>query len=128
MERGRSLSELGRSMTWSDLRAFILHLPVTSHFWRKEEPERARQSAWVESLAAPHTIVLGQLYDLMETDLLLRAGQQPSELGIVQRLAGRVREPRREVRQSGVREPGEKKRKRSAAEIRAQLDRAQKQR
>ena len=125
MERGRSLSELGRSMTWSDLRAFILHLPVTSHFWRKEEPERARQSAWVESLAAPHTIVLCQLYDLLETDLLLRAGQQPSEVGIVQRLAGRVQG---EVRQSGVREPGEKKRRRSAAEIRAQLDRAQKQR
>lgn len=125
MERGRSLSELGRSMTWSDLRAFILHLPVTSHFWRKEEPERARQSAWAESLAAPHTIVLGLLYDMVETDLLLRAGQQPSELGIVQRLAGRVQG---EVRQSGVREPGEKKRRRSAAEIRAQLDRAQKQR
>lgn len=128
MECGRSLSELGRSMTWSDLRAFILHLPLTSHFWCKEEPEKARQSAWVESLAAPHTIVLGQLYDLMEADFLLRAEQQPSEVGIVQRLAGRVREPRGEVRQSGVGEPGEKKSRRSAAEIRAQLERAQKQR
>lgn len=120
MERGRSLSELGRSMTWSDLRAFITHLPPTAHYWRMEEPDRAMQSAWAEALSTPQTILLGQLFDLLETDILLRAGQQPSETGIITRLANRTR-GRKPVAKPAVGE----KRRRSAADIRAQLKRAQ---
>lgn len=37
------MRDLGsESFTWSDLRAIVKHLPSTSAYWRKREPERAR--------------------------------------------------------------------------------------
>lgn len=30
------------AFTWSDLRAIVKHLPATSAYWRKREPEKAR--------------------------------------------------------------------------------------
>lgn len=31
IERGRSLSEMGRTLRWSDLSAILIHLPPDSH-------------------------------------------------------------------------------------------------
>lgn len=91
MERGRSLSELGRGLRWSDLRAFIAYLPASSHFRREEEPEKARMLDWIEGLATPQAALLGELVDLVEADVFLRAGQKPPDSrSIVQRLAERV--------------------------------------
>lgn len=42
---GRSLSELGRTLRWTDLRAFMGTLGVESHFWRKIAPEATAKAA-----------------------------------------------------------------------------------
>ena len=122
MERGRSLSELGRTMTWSDLRAFVEHLPMTSHFWRKEEPEQAKLIAWVEGLATPHVAVVGELYDLVERHVFPTVGAEP----ILQRMQQRALDSLRQ--KAGEAKPAEPakpvRRRKSAAEIRAQLERA----
>ncbi len=42
---GRSLSELGRTLRWTDLRAFMGTLGVESHFWKKIAPEASAKAA-----------------------------------------------------------------------------------
>lgn len=128
MERGRSLSELGRSMTWSDLRAFIYYLPASSHFRRKEDPEEASKIAWIEGLATPQSTLLGELYDLLETHLLVSAGQQRHLDPIVKRLAQNAMDSRQveqgnkaQIEQPAAQRP--KMRQRTAAEIRSQIKR-----
>lgn len=118
MERGRSLSELGRSMRWSDLRAFIGFLPASSHFRREEEPEQARALAWVEGLSTPQAALLGDLVDLIEADMLLRAGQKPPDRTAIQRLAQRATAGEKHAQVES--KPKGKKRK-TPEEIRAQL-------
>lgn len=117
------MGELGRTMRWSDLRAFVNHLPATSHFWRAEEPEEAARLAWVEGLATPQSLLLGELYDLVDWYIMARAGQQPNE-PIVQRMSQRVMGER--SRETGGKDAAPARRPRkSAAEIRAQLERAE---
>lgn len=118
MERGRSLSELGRSMRWSDLRAFIGFLPASSHFRREEEPEQARALAWLEGLSTPQAALLGDLVDLIEADMLLRAGQKPPDRTAIQRLAQRATAGEKHAQVES--NPKGKKRK-TPEEIRAQL-------
>lgn len=77
IERGRSLHELGHTFTWSDLRAFIAFLPPTSHFRREEDPEQARRVEWAQRLSDPQIILLGDLFDLMQADMFIRAGESP---------------------------------------------------
>lgn len=125
MERGRSLSELGRSMTWSDLRAFIRYLPADSHFRREEEPEETFKVAWLEQLATPQMAVLGEMFDLMQVDLLARAGQEPTVQKILSQLAARVIAPAEGEDRPAV-EPKRTRKGKTAAEIRAQVERAYK--
>lgn len=119
MEHGRSLSELGRSMRWSDLRAFISFLPASSHFRREEEPEQARALAWLEGLSTPQAALLGDLVDLIETDMLLRAGQKPPDRTAIQRLAQRA--TAREKQHTQMESKPKGKKHKTPEEIRAQL-------
>lgn len=119
MERGRSLSELGRSMRWSDLRAFIGFLPASSHFRCEEEPEQARALAWLEGLSTPQAALLGDLVDLIEADILLRAGQNPSDRTAIQRLAQRATAGKNQHAQVESKPKGKKRK--TPDEIRAQL-------
>nr|DAJ61529.1 MAG TPA: hypothetical protein [Caudoviricetes sp.] len=119
MERGRSLSELGRSMRWSDLRAFIGFLPASSHFRREEEPEQARALAWLEGLSTPQAALLGDLVDLIEADMLLRAGQNPPDRTAIQRLAQRATAGEKQRAQVESKPKGKKRK--TPEEIRAQL-------
>ena len=108
-------------MTWSDLRAFVGHLPMSSHFWRKEEPEVAARVVWAEGLAKPHVVVLGALHDLIEQQMFPPAGVEP----IVKRLQDRALHSMQEETQEPVAPVKPVRRRKSAAEIRAQLERAQ---
>lgn len=117
LERGRTLHELGRTMTWSDIAAFLRYAPPSSHFWEAENPDQARQVRWLQDLSTPVTTILGTIADVLEADQCLRVGQQPPERGIVARLAaealGGVSEEHTPPREET------KKPQRSAAEIRA---------
>lgn len=62
LERGRSLSELGKTLRWSDVEAMLLHLPATSHVRRKLSPDAARAAEWT----TPTAQLLGALYDHAE--------------------------------------------------------------
>lgn len=119
MQRGRSLSELGRTMRWSDLRAFIGFLPASSHFRREEEPEQARALSWIEGLSTPQAALLGEMVDLIEADMLLRAGQKPPEQTAIQRLAQRVTAG--EKKPTAPRPTAKGKKRKTSEEIRAQL-------
>lgn len=113
-------------MRWSDLRAFIRYLPATSHFRREEEPEEAFKVAWIEGIATPQMVLLGELFDLLHADLYLQRGQQPPPGTILDRLAQRGEAPAGEpAEQTPVQQarPVQRARK-SAAQIRAQLERA----
>lgn len=59
MERGLSLSALGRGLRWSDVRALVLHLPATSYFRQVENPQAARIAQWT----TPQAQLLGLLID-----------------------------------------------------------------
>lgn len=125
MERGRSLSELGSTLRWSDLAAFVRFLPASSHFRSVEEPDLARRLSWLEGLADPQVILVGELYDLVEAALYGRAGQDPPAERIVQRLGQRalvessVASPAESAESVAEEQPA--RRGKSSAEIRAQL-------
>lgn len=70
LERGRSLSELGKTLRWTDIEALLLHLPSTSHVRRKIAPEAARAAEWT----TPTAQLLGAIYDHVERTELERRG------------------------------------------------------
>lgn len=85
LERGRSLSELGRTLRWSDLKAMLIHLPDTAHVRRVLAPEAARLAEWM----TPTNILLGALYDAWEVDALIRKGVPDEQLptrGVLDRI------------------------------------------
>lgn len=85
MERGLSLRNLGRSFTWADLRAFITHLPETSHVRRALDPAAARRAEWLR----PEVQMLGVIADSYETWQLLRQGAPAESLpqvGVIRRI------------------------------------------
>lgn len=125
MERGRSLSELGRTLTWVDLRAFVKYLPPSSHFRQAEHPDLARQLHWAQRLAEPDVVLLGDIYDLLEAQMYLRAGQSPPETTSLQRFAQRLMTAGQDQQGSsgGGAQAGSVQRKRlSADQIRAKLN------
>lgn len=117
LERGRSLSELGRTLRWSDVKAMLLHLPATSHSRRLLAPEAARAAEWT----TPLMLLLGQMYDAWEIDALLRRGVEESRLparGVIARALGAgASDEAREV-ESTAPQP---RRAPSASEIRARV-------
>lgn len=82
LERGRSLSELGRDMRWTDLRAFLLYAPPTSYYRRQVDPSAARREEYQLSLMSPTNRLLGEVFDQVQW---LRQGG-PDEHGIIFRM------------------------------------------
>lgn len=115
LEHGRSLDELGRSMSWVDIAAMVQFSSTSSHFWAAENPEQARATRWLEELSTPQSTLLGELYDLVVADQYLRAGHEPPDKGIISRLAKRVLDAAGE--RPTVEKPA-RKRAKSATEIR----------
>lgn len=84
-----------------------------------EEPEQAARLVWAEEIAKPQVMLVGELYDLVEAVVMMRAGQdrgQPILARMMQRQAGA---------DEGVKAAAPARRRKTAQEIRAQLERAQ---
>lgn len=134
LERGRSLAELGTTMRWTDIRAFLLHAPPTSYYRRQVDPAAARREEYQLALMNPTNRLLGELFDQLQW---LRQGV-PDEHGVIFRLLARAydvdpdelaKEASKAVGgggDEGVEEPV--RRQKSAAEIRAQLKAASRKR
>lgn len=128
-ERGRSLAELGKSMRWTDLRAFLLHAPPTSYYRRQADPAAARREEYQLELMNPTNRLLGEVFDQLQW---LRQGA-PDEHGVIFRLLARAYDvdPDELAREAAGGVRGEKtgeskhlapqKQQRSSEEIRAQL-------
>lgn len=86
LERGRSLAELGTTMRWTDLRAFLLHAPPTSYYRRQTDPSTARREEYQLALMNPTNRLLGELFDQLQW---LRQGV-PDEHGVIFRLLARA--------------------------------------
>lgn len=86
LERGRSLAELGTTMRWTDIRAFLLHAPPTSYYRRQVDPAAARREEYQLALMNPTNRLLGELFDQLQW---LRQGV-PDEHGVIFRLLARA--------------------------------------
>ena len=126
LERGRLLSELGRSMRWTDLIAFLRYAPPTSNYRRVIDPDGARREEYQIALMEPTSRILGELFDQVQW---LRQGV-PDEHGIIFRLLARAYdvdpdELAREIGRGREGDAGEvapqQKKRKTAAEIRAQI-------
>lgn len=115
LERGRSLDELGRTLSWSDIAALVQFSSASSHFWAVENPEQARALRWLEGLSSPEATLLGELYDMTEAGKYLQAGQDPPETGIIARLSKRALDAAGATQQA---EKPARRRAKSAAKIR----------
>lgn len=129
LERGRSLAELAKTMRWTDLRAFLIHSPPTSYYRRQVDPSTARREEYQLALMDPTNRLLGEVFDQLQW---IRQGV-PDEHGIVFRLLARAYDvdPDKLAREAAAGSSGGRgeepvrsapqKRKKTAAEIRAQL-------
>lgn len=90
LDRGRSLSELGRTLRWTDLNALLIHLPATSHVHRVLSPDRAQLEARLEEWTSPEVVLLGALIDAQEAEILARAGEKPPAQGVVARMLQKI--------------------------------------
>lgn len=96
MATGRSLSELGTTLRWSDLNAFLIHLPSTSHTRAQLAPDLTEETLRLEQWTRPEMLLLGIFYDAWERNELLRRAVEPEELptkGIISRLLDRMENP-----------------------------------
>lgn len=87
---GRSLSELGRSLRWTDLRAFLGSLGVESNFWAAVAPEvtaRARRRA---ELMKIDNQLLMMVYDAVWDTAYASAGSDHRPQRLLQELLGRI--------------------------------------
>lgn len=117
LERGRSLSELGRTLRWTDIEAMLLHLPATSHVSRALSPEAAREAARIEGWTSPTVSMLGLFFDAWERNELLRRGV-PAEKLPEQGVISRILSPEEAEKKSSEAAVKPVRPKRSAAEIR----------
>lgn len=90
LDRGRSLSELGRTLRWSDLNALIIHLPATSHMHQVLDPVHAQEIARIEQWTAPEVIILGAIFDTHEAQIFARAQEEAPKQGIVSRMLQKI--------------------------------------
>lgn len=122
MERGRSLSELGRSLRWSDLYAFIQFLPPNSHTKKVLAPDLAKQwerNQRVNEWNSPVVRLLGQIFDSWYAIKLASNGAQANDMKpIVWQLATQDLGLDEEASQE---EKPAKRKQLSAAEIRARV-------
>lgn len=126
LERGRSLAELGKTMRWTDIRAFLLYAPPTSNYRRAVDPEEARREEYQLALMEPTNRLLGDVVDQLQW---LRRGV-PDDHGVIFRMLAQVYDINPDELFKGAVEshqtgdeggPVPQKRQKSAAEIRAQL-------
>lgn len=76
MAVGRSLSEVGRSLTWTDLRAFMASLGSESNFWRKVAPEAAEKASRKKELMRVDNQLLMSLHDALWDIAYAQAGSE----------------------------------------------------
>lgn len=106
-------------MRWTDMRAFLRHLPPTSHTLRAVKPEVARREERIAELTSPMVEIIGGIFDHVELQVFHSIGQTPPPGGVVKRLVQRelgdlVPAPVEESKPPA-------RRKRTTAEIRAQI-------
>ncbi|WP_257160408.1 hypothetical protein [Corynebacterium cystitidis] len=122
LERGRSLGELGRSLRWTDMRAFLAHLPVDSHTAEAMDPEGIRDRRIIAELLTPRTQFVAAVHDSLESAVLGLAGAR-AESGIIKRIAHGILSNGPEVQQDNATPSGRglhnRRAEKSAAEIRA---------
>lgn len=73
---GRSLSELGRGLRWTDLRAFISVLGVESNFWKRTSPEGAAKAAKQKEVLSIHNQLLTMIHDAVWDVAYAQAGSE----------------------------------------------------
>lgn len=73
---GRSLSELGTTLRWTDLRAFMASLGVESTFWRKIAPEATEKAARKAQILRVETQLLTMIYDAIWDVMYARVGSE----------------------------------------------------
>lgn len=120
LERGRSLDELGSTLRWTDLIAFLQFLPPESNYMTARHPDTARRMRWLTELNSPQSFLLGEIHDRIETiQILLSGGIHPNK-GILGRardaLTGAQPQPAVPVKQR--RDPQEIRKQLKAAENR----------
>lgn len=76
MAVGRSLSEVGRSLMWTDLRAFMGSLGSESNFWRKVAPEAAEKATRKKELMRVENQLLMSLHDALWDIAYAQAGSE----------------------------------------------------
>ncbi|WP_257202290.1 hypothetical protein [Corynebacterium cystitidis] len=118
LERGRSLGELGRSLRWTDMRAFLAHLPVDSHTAEAMDPEGIRDRRIIAELLTPRTQFVAAVHDSLESAVLGLAGAR-AESGIIKRIAKHIMQGEGPKAAEEAKPSPEKRRGKSATEIRA---------
>ncbi|MDN6199375.1 hypothetical protein [Corynebacterium flavescens] len=71
---GRSLSELGHTLRWTDLRAFISTQSTASNFWRAIAPEEATEAQRRTELLKLPNQLLTMIHDAIWDVAYARAG------------------------------------------------------
>ena len=120
LERGRSLGELGRSLRWTDVRAFLMNAPADSHTAAALDPEGNRLSRLVHHWASPQGQVLGAVHDSLESTLRTMSGMPIAEHGIVARSIRHLLDTAGE-KEPVVKPSAPERRRKSPADIRAQI-------
>lgn len=104
------MSELGRGLRWTDLRALILTLDPRSHFKRALDPRKATLAEW----STPQVQLLASLWDQNLHLAYARAGQEAPQGSILDSVLQRAGEKKISA------EPA-KKRRASPAKIRERI-------
>lgn len=88
MRVGRSLSEVGRSLTWTDLRAFIATLGAESYFWKKVAPEAAAKQAQRAEIMQVSNQLLMTIHDTLWDIAHAQAGSEERTPRLLSQLIG----------------------------------------
>ena len=90
---GRSLSELGRTLRWTDLRAFISTLGVESNFWRKLAPEETAKAARKAEILQMDNQLLTLIHDAIWDVAYARSGSKESVPRLLNELLAGIESP-----------------------------------
>ena len=74
MAVGRSLSEVGYSLTWTDIRAFMSSLGSESNFWQRVAPEAAEKVSRKKEILRIDNQLLMALHDALWDIAYAQAG------------------------------------------------------
>lgn len=95
LERGRSIREVGRALSWFDVKTLFLHLPHNSHTRRLLSPDTVLDG----ELASTQSQLMGEVVDALTTLIAVTKGASPEVLNSLPKAIDMWR---------GVAEPGKK--------------------